>query len=166
MTEAELKTRLKLQEKIPMNFPDDAPLGNVKRYIEQATIDKTDFPEGLSIYVDPQGLQDADKTMSSTVAISLKNIPLETTLRLLLKQLSMAYWVNEDGLLIITSNAPEDPIIDQADIDQEILSNLASLRGEVKELRDELRAARGSKVPVKEPTVGIPRPFPSSLMIV
>ena len=151
MTEAETKTRLKLHEKIAMNFPNDTPLEDVKKYIEQCTVDKSDFPEGIPIYVDPQGLQDADKTMSSTVAIQLKNIPLETTLELLLKQLSLTYWINKDGLLIITSTSSDDLIVTQADIDQEILSNLSALRAEVKELRDELRAARGSKVPVKEP---------------
>ena len=64
MTIAETKTRLKLHEKITMNFPNDTPLEDVKKYLEQTTIDKTDFPEGISIYVDPQGLQDAEKTMA------------------------------------------------------------------------------------------------------
>ena len=97
MTIAESKTRLKLHDKIPMNFPVDTPLEDVKKYIEQATIEKADFPEGIPIYVDPQGLQDADKTMASTVQIDLKNMPLETTLGLLLKQVGMTYWVNKDG---------------------------------------------------------------------
>ncbi len=98
----------KLDERISMNFPNDTPLEDVKKYIEQSTQDKAaGLPVGIPIYVDPQGLQDADKTMASTVAISLKGVALKTTLTLLLKQLNLGYQV-KDGLLIIQSLNPED----------------------------------------------------------
>ena len=157
-TPAELKTRLKLQEKIPINFPKNTTLEDVKKYLETATVDKTDFPDGIPIYFDPMGLMCVDKTMADTVTLQLKNIPLETTLRLMLRQLSLGYWINKDGLLIVTDDSSGDPILTQADIDHEILSNLNSLRLEVKELKDELRALRGAEKHTKEPTVGLPRP--------
>ena len=98
----------KLNERISMNFPNDTPLVDVQRYIEQSTQDESaGLPTGIPIYVDPQGLQDADKTMASTVAINLEGIPLRTTLRLLLRQLSLTYTV-KDGLLTITSSSSED----------------------------------------------------------
>jgi hypothetical protein len=98
----------KLGEPISMNFPNDTPLEDVKKYIEQSTQDEAGgLPTGIPIYVDPQGLQDADKTMASTVAINLEGIPLKTTLRLLLKQLSLTYTV-KDGLLTITSTSTDD----------------------------------------------------------
>jgi len=98
----------KLDERISMNFPNDTPLADVQRYIEQSTQDEAaGLPTGIPIYVDPQGLQDADKTMASTVAINLEGIPLRTTLRLLLKQLNLTYTV-KDGLLTITSSSSED----------------------------------------------------------
>ncbi len=91
----------KLEEKISMNFPNDTPLADVQNYIEQATQDSAvGLPQGIPIYVDPQGLQNADKTMASTVAINLEGIPLRTTLHLLLDQLNLSYRV-EAGLLVI-----------------------------------------------------------------
>jgi hypothetical protein len=147
MTVAETKTRLKLHEKIPMHFAGDTTLEEVKKYIEQSTIDKTDFPEGISIYVDPQGLQDADKTMASTIIIDLKNLPLETTLTLLLKQLGLTYWVNKDGLLIITSSVSEDLILTPAALNEEILANLSALRSEIRSLRSEVQMLRRNGAP-------------------
>ncbi len=98
----------KLNERISMNFPNDTPLSDVQKYIEQSTQDEAaGLPTGIPIYVDPQGLQDADKTMASTVAINLEGIPLRTTLRLLLRQLNLTYTV-KDGLLTITSSSSED----------------------------------------------------------
>jgi Domain of unknown function (DUF4139)/N-terminal domain of unknown function (DUF4140) len=91
---------------VSMNFPNDTPLNDVVKYIEQSTVGPA-FPQGIPIYVDPQGLQDADKTMASTIAINLEGIPLRTSLRLLLKQLSLIYHVR-DGLLIITSTQTDD----------------------------------------------------------
>jgi hypothetical protein len=145
MSIAETKTRLKLQEKIPMNFPNDTPLEDVKKYIEQATIDKADFPEGISLYFDPLGLQEAEKTMASPFRIDLKNLPLETTLALLLKQLGLTYWVNKDGLVIIT--AESDDLVTPSSLDHEILSNLAALRSEVRALRFEVQSLRRGGVP-------------------
>ncbi len=59
------------------------------------------LPTGIPIYVDPQGLQDADQTMKSTSTIDLEGIPLRTTLALLLRQLHLGYKV-EGGVLLIT----------------------------------------------------------------
>jgi hypothetical protein len=149
MTVAETKTRLKLHDKIPMRFPTDTPLADVVKYIEDSTVDKADFPEGLSIYVDPLGLQDADKTMADTITINLKNLPLETTLDLVLKQLDLTYWVNKDGLLIIT--AASDELVTPSTLDREILSTLSSLRSEVHALRAEVRSLRRGGVPEARP---------------
>ena len=158
MTIAETKTRLKLHEKLPMNFPTDTPLEDVKKYIERSTADKTDFPEGLSIYVDPQGLQDADKTMASTIVIDLKNLPLETSLSLLLKQLGLTYWVNKDGLVIITASSED--LVTPASLDQEILSTLSELRAEIRTLRSEVHMLRRGAVPedhaASRPPAGMP----------
>jgi hypothetical protein len=130
------KLWLKLQQKVDMQFPNETPLDDVLKYIEQSTIDKQDFPEGISIYVDPQGLQDVEKTMSSPVTINLKGIPLATTLTLMLKQLGLAYHLQKDGILYISPIESEDS---PADPDKLILDNLSSLRAEVKALREEVR---------------------------
>ena len=95
-----------LAKPIEMAFPDQTPLKEVVRYIRQSTSSPA-FPGGIPIYIDPDGLQDADKTEASTVAIDLHGLPLRVTLRLLLRQISLTYQVG-DGLLMITSPASED----------------------------------------------------------
>jgi len=68
-----------LEKRISMNFPNDTPLQDVIRYIEQSTQDQAaGFPSGIPIYVDPQVLQDVDKSMASTVAINLEGVSLRT----------------------------------------------------------------------------------------
>jgi hypothetical protein len=100
----------KLEEPLTMSFGSESPLEEVKKYIQQSTQDETaGLPAGIPIYVDPVGLQDADKTMADTVTIQMEGIPLRTTLRLVLHQLGLTYRV-EAGLLIITSKEEEPPI--------------------------------------------------------
>ena len=89
----------KLDERIAMPFPNETPLSDVQKYIETSTQDEAaGLPKGIPIYADPQALQDADKTMASTVAINLEGIPLRTTLMLMLRQLGLKYVV-EGGVL-------------------------------------------------------------------
>jgi RNA polymerase sigma factor (sigma-70 family) len=90
----------KLDEPIPMSFPADTPLDDVLKYIKQATT--TSNHPGIPIYVDPTGLQEAERSLNSTVVMDLEGVPLRRTLQLLLTQLGLAYYV-EDGILIITS---------------------------------------------------------------
>ena len=72
--------------------------------------------KSLPIYVDPIGLQETEKSMTSTVRIDVEGVPLKTSLRLCLKQLDLVYSIR-DGLLLITSeeSAPtpvyEDPFL-------------------------------------------------------
>ena len=56
----------------------------------------------IPIYVDPIGLQEAERTMASTVLIDLEGVELKTNFCLRLKQLGLAYSIR-DGLLQITS---------------------------------------------------------------
>src|SRR6185437_6874492 len=75
------KVWLKLQEKLPMEFPNETPLEDVLKYIQSCTTDKASFPDGLPIYVDPVALQEVEKTNISPITINLKGIPLATTLK-------------------------------------------------------------------------------------
>ena len=95
----------KLDQPIAMNFPNETPLEDVLKYIRQATTGPND--SGIPMYIDPLGLQEADKTQTSPVSIDLEGVPLKTTLRLLLKQLGLTYTV-KDGFLMITSQESED----------------------------------------------------------
>ena len=88
-----------LEMRIPIQFPDDTPLSDVLKYIKAAT-DQTG-KRGIPIYVDPAGLSNAERNIESPVSLDLEGIRLKTTLRLILKQLNLVYYVR-DGLLIIT----------------------------------------------------------------
>ncbi|WP_422925586.1 hypothetical protein [Singulisphaera sp. PoT] len=92
--------RAKLEEPVTMRFPHDTPIQDILQYVRSATMGRGDA--GIPIYVDPVGLQEADRTLTSTVSIDLEGVPLKTTLRLILKQLGLSYTV-KDGLLTITS---------------------------------------------------------------
>ena len=94
----------KLKEPISMSFAAETPLDDVLKYIKQATTTST-F-SGIPIYVDPIGLQEAERSLNSTVQMDLEGVPLGRTLQLMLAQLGLIYWV-EDGMLYITSAESE-----------------------------------------------------------
>jgi hypothetical protein len=89
-----------LRRPIKMRFANETPLDDVLKYVRQAT-STPDYP-GIPIYVDPIGLQEAERSLNSTVQIDLEGVPLKETLRLCLKQLGLVYEV-KDGRLRITS---------------------------------------------------------------
>ncbi len=92
----------KLEEPMPMRFPSETPLIEVLSYIQKAAKKE---PNGLylPIYVDPIGLQEAEKSLNSTIQIDLPNTSLKSSLSLLLQQVALAYYV-KDGVLIITAS--------------------------------------------------------------
>jgi hypothetical protein len=101
----------KLEEPISMSFVDETPLEDVLKYIKVATTSKT--YGGIPIYVDPRGLAEAEKTMASTVrSLDLEGIPLKTTLRLLLRQLDLAYCVRDAVLIISTPQGILDELME------------------------------------------------------
>jgi len=90
----------KLEEPVSMSFANETPLEDVLKYIKSAAQGPNDA--GMPIYVDPDGLAKAEKTMQSPVMLDLEGVPLKVTLRLLLRQLGLAYCV-KDGLLMIST---------------------------------------------------------------
>jgi hypothetical protein len=95
-------TLLRLEAPISMSFSNETPLEDVLKYIKSATQGSRDT--GIPIYVDPLGLNEARKSMTSPVVLDLEGVPLRITLRLLLKQLDLDYTI-EEGVLFITSEA-------------------------------------------------------------
>ena len=97
-----------LEKPVAMNFRDETPLEDVLKYVKELT--KGSIKSGVPIYVDPIGLQEAEKSMTSTIRnIDLKDLPLSTTLPLALEQLDLTYCVKDD-MLIITSKESADVI--------------------------------------------------------
>jgi hypothetical protein len=95
-----------LDRPIPMPFPNDTPIEEVLNYVRKASAQE---PGGkpLPIYVDPKGLQAADKTMASCVTIDLEGVPLRVTLDFVLNQLEMCYFV-KSGVIFVSSKDAED----------------------------------------------------------
>jgi hypothetical protein len=89
-----------LEKPLPMSFASPTPLQDVLKYIKSATAAPN--RKALPIYVDPKGLEQTGETLSSPVSIDVDGIPLKTSLRLVLKQLGLAYCVR-DGVVIISS---------------------------------------------------------------
>jgi len=103
-TDASPRTKMvlaKLEEPIRMPFANETPLEDVLKYIRQATKKSPNDAE-IKILIAPSGLEEVEKSLNSTVTIDLEGVPLKTTLRLLLKQLDLAYVV-KDGLMVISS---------------------------------------------------------------
>ena len=98
----ETKATLAILEKpIEMSFENETPLEDVILYVKQCTKKDENTP-GFEVYVDPGGLSRADKTMASTVrSLDVAGVPLKTTLRLLLRQLDLAFVV-ENGIVNIS----------------------------------------------------------------
>ena len=101
----------KLNASIPMRFAHETPLEDVLKSIKAATVG----PNGrvIPIHVDPIGLQEAEKTMTSPVTIDLEGVPLRTTLEFLLNQIGMTYYV-EKGVLSVTSWDTEKTEVERA----------------------------------------------------
>ena len=97
---ANLRIWRALEQPVPMHFPIETPLGDILKYVEQAT--RGPDGKGIPIYGDPIGISEADKTMTSVGKIDLDGVPLKTTLRLYLAQLDLAYSIR-DGVLFVTS---------------------------------------------------------------
>ncbi|MDG3006520.1 sigma-70 family RNA polymerase sigma factor [Paludisphaera mucosa] len=95
----------KLEEPLAMNFPNETPLEDVLKYVKQAT-ETPDFPGGIPVYVDPIGLQEADRSSTSPIVLELEGVPLKRTLQLLLRPLGLVYFV-EDGMIVITASTSE-----------------------------------------------------------
>jgi hypothetical protein len=104
-----------LAKSIDLHFAKETPLADVLNYVRSSTASRA-FPEGIPIYVDPIGLQEAEKTSASPVVMNLSGVPLRTSLKLLLAQLGLSYEVR-DGLLKITSAGGEDASPDLAAMD-------------------------------------------------
>ncbi len=113
---------------IDLSLPCEPPLEAVNKIVRTATKSAT-FPEGIPMYVDPLGLQEAEKTMTSPVVFDVKDVPFRTSLALILKQLGLAYTV-KDGLLSITSQESLDEAAgDAGSVERSAMGGMAGMGG-------------------------------------
>ena len=130
-----------LAKPVNMSFANETPLDDVLKYIKQATKGPT-YPEGIPIYVDPIGLQEAEKSLTSTVAIDLQQVPLRTSLSLLLRQLGLTYQV-KDGVLKIISAVSADPSIAS---DEPIRGRMGGMGGGMGLSLEQSQAVQGARI--------------------
>jgi hypothetical protein len=149
MTLEATRVYLKLLERIPMEFPHETTLGDVLKHIKAATMDNTIMPNGIPIYVDPVGLKDADKALSDKIRINLKGIPLATTLKLALHQLSLVYRIHPDGLVYITSTASEET---PPNLETQIMNDMNRIEVRLMFIQGELTKLRGVTLPRQNPS--------------
>ncbi len=90
-----------LEKPVSIVFRKPTALDDVLKSIKQVTSNDP-FPNGVPIYLDPVGLQDAEKTLLLTITINAESIPLKDALAQVLAQLGLEYAV-KDGVLIISS---------------------------------------------------------------
>jgi hypothetical protein len=109
-----------LDQPIALNYADGASLEDVLREVKRQTAmaPKPAKPwAGIPIYVDPIGLQEAERSMNSTVqrSPSADTLTLGEHLRRVLEPLGLGYVV-KDGFLMITSRESfDEPIGDDTD---------------------------------------------------
>jgi hypothetical protein len=114
-----------LDQPLVLTYPDGASLEDVLKELIRITTGKPKLPSGIPIYVDPVGLQEAERTMESPVRKpeSAAQLTLGEHLRRILEPLGLAY-VIKDGFLMVTStesvDAPtgerEDPYLKFRDV--------------------------------------------------
>lgn len=133
------RTWLALQQPVDMPFAEETRLEDVLKYL-RAKLAEGDKPR-ISIYLDPVGLQEAEKTCESPVTLEADAVPVATALSLVLKQLGMEYRIQDDGIVVITSMSSS---ADEYDLQALLASEIFQLRQEIYALRSELATQRGA----------------------
>jgi hypothetical protein len=100
VTERTRRILSKLEKPVAMPFPNETPLDDVLKYIKQATKDGPNDHLDLPIYVDPIGLHEVKKTLTSTFTLNVEDTPLKLTLAKVLGQLGLEYAVHDEVLFI------------------------------------------------------------------
>jgi hypothetical protein len=98
-----------LDESMALSYPDGATLEDVLKLIKTSSRRPPKLPAGMPIYVDPIGLQEAGKLMTSPIRrpAAAKRLTLDEHLRRILEPLGLGYEV-KDGFLMITSKESLD----------------------------------------------------------
>jgi hypothetical protein len=92
------ETEAVLAKNIDVDFVD-MPLEQVKNYLSDAT--KVQF------HLDRKALAEGSVTTDTPITFSMKKIPAEKILQLMLRELNVGYWL-DDGIVIITTQEEVD----------------------------------------------------------
>jgi hypothetical protein len=106
-----------LDQPVVTAYPDGGTLEDLLKEIKRCTTRPPKLPAGVAIYVDPIGLQEAERSMLSHVKRpeSADQLPLREHLNRVLESLGLGFFV-KDGFLMITSKESLDvPIGEEVD---------------------------------------------------
>ena len=140
------KTWEKLHATSEIKVRREAPFEDFLDAVRKATKGPND--KVVPIYVEPAALQEAEKTMSSPVTVDVEDVPVSTILALVLKQLGLKYYVQQDGIVMITAESDEDHV---ADPSAKLLDEVSTLRVELATLRRELGLLRDAPKRASQP---------------
>lgn len=132
LTSRMAKTWVKLQKEVTFSFPNEVPFEEFLKNVRELTRGQED-KKGISIYIDPIGLQNAEKTINVPVTLDLEDVPIATGFEMVLKQLGLMFYVQKDGVVVITNEDSEavlsDPMV-------KVLEELETIRNQVGEIKD------------------------------
>lgn len=136
MTPEEAATWKKLSQPIPMKIGREIRLSEFLNKIKMALIDG-DRSNDIQFYVEP--LQISEPGPEPTIAMNLDRVKAGTALELGLKQQDLRFYVNTDGIVMITSSFSTGELEDRR---REILDQLKALQTELRELRAMIEAGK------------------------
>jgi hypothetical protein len=104
-----------LEQPITLTYPDGAHLDVVLKEIKKQTTKNSKLPKlpgGIPIYVDPLGLQEAERSMNSQVKrpASADKLTLGEHLRRVLEPMGLVYTTKEGFLMITSKESVDEPV--------------------------------------------------------
>src|SRR5689334_3336748 len=99
---AETRIRQQLQEPTKLEFIE-TPLNEAVAYLQDL--------HGIAIQLDRKALEDAHVFADVPVTLSVDNVSLRTSLKLLLRPFDLAYVVEDDVLLITTTEVASQQVV-------------------------------------------------------
>jgi hypothetical protein len=145
ITSRAAKTWEKLHTIVDLKFPKEVSLDDFLAAVRKATKGPND--KGVQIYVGLAEWPEGEKTLAG-VRVDLEDVPVSTVLALVLKQLSLKFYVQQDGIVMITSESDEDSV---ADPSAKLLDEVSTLRVELATLRRELGLLRDAPKRASQP---------------
>jgi hypothetical protein len=106
-----------LNEPLTTAYPNGASLEDMLKDIKVRTTGKPKLKSGIPIYVDPVGLQEANRTMTSKVKrpVITDRTTLGDQIRQALEPLGLAYMVRDGFMMITSKESWEGPADDAVD---------------------------------------------------
>jgi hypothetical protein len=107
-----------LDEPMALTYQDGAPLDVVLKLIKKTSTGRPKLKTGIPIYVDPVGLQEAEKSLVAPVKRppGAENLPLGEHLQRILEPLGLGYSVKDGFLMIESAESLDEPFGEEADL--------------------------------------------------